>query len=329
METSLSGLRRETAWLPRMATTTARWLMIAILLDLVVTRFALRAAIFVPKDPAVAEVVAVTARLGAVVENLVALLALLLLVALTVAQARARSSVALRGGLVLTGAVAAAGIGLLAWPASPAAAIVAWSLTLAAAASLGAATRGLPGMPLAVPLALLAAAIGLPAGARVIEALAAAIPGAGAADLAADLAAGLSAAGQLCFVAGAILAGLLGLRTAWRDGSRRPIGQLAVGLAVAGVLLIFAAVRPAELNLLLIWSVGFALDVPPLVVALVTGLAVAGIAALARRNSATATGMAIVLAAGTGLAASSLLLAGLLGLAVAAGAAVASDPVTQ
>lgn len=284
----------------------ARWLLLAVALDLVLTRFVVRLAMFVPKGEPWASLGAVLGRVGAAADALVPIVGVLLLGGLLLRSGRV-------GGLLESailigiGAVAAGGLALIAVPPTPtnvlALDVLVACLALAAGARLLRVRDRLPRLALA-GLASLAAALGLAAGARIAGAEVG-----GGAGLAVD------ALGQLAFVAGAALVGVAGAVDLPRStaGARR----LAAGGLVALVIVAAGTGAPLMWGSLGIWSIGLTGVVPTPLVALAAGLAVAGLPALHRRAPAAAIGASVVLLAGYGLAASGLVLAGLLGLVVA------------
>ena len=286
----------------------AAWLLVALGVDLLVTRVLLRLAIFIPKDDAVAAIVGLVARGGAVVETLVAILTLVLLVAILSVP---MVSVAGRLGLAATAAVAIGGLVLLVTPITPVIAMIVASLVIIAASALVvAAIRGGPA-PESPGVALLGAAIALPAAAR----LAAAAGALTEAPWTGSLGAISNTLGAWTFLAGAGLVGVGGLGGQSGRTGRRPRAVLAGGL-VGGIAGLFALVQPVTAQQLLIWSLGLPSLVHPVVMAAIAGLAAAGLLALPPERRLAGTGLGIVLLAGYGLAASSLLLAGLLGLTV-------------
>ena len=308
----------------------ARWLLVAMALDLFVTRFLVRLAIFVPKGEPWATVAAGLGRVGAATDALVPIVGLLLLGALLLRAGRLGSR-AERAILVSLTGVAAGGLALVAFPPTPVVAIV--LNLLVAATALGAAIRLFRDTraPAIARLGLMSLG-----GAFVVAALGRvsdlagvlAGPTGGWPDGSAGLAAGTL--GQICFVGGAGIVGIAGI--AWNARLRlsgRPDPRLAVaGVIAALVVLAAGSVAPATWGALAIWSLGLAGTTPVPVLALAAGLAVAGLPALYRRAPAAAMGGSIVLLAGYDLAASGLVLGGLLGLVVARSReAVAREPV--
>jgi hypothetical protein len=288
----------------------AGWLLAALALDLVVTRFVVRLAMFVPKDEPWASVGAVFGRLGAGVDALVPIVGVILLGALLARSGRLGGRVD-RAILVGIGVVAAGGFALVAFPATPTVVLALDALVVVLAGATGARMlrrRGdLPVVALA-GLVLLAGAVALAATARITGAV-----WDGAAGLAVD------AGGQLAFVGGAGLVGLAGVASLATPGSapRRTVPLVGIGVLVALVILGAGMRAPLMWGSLAIWSVGLAGAVPGGLVAVAAGLAVAGLPALHRRAPLAAIGASVVLLAGYGLAASGLVLAGLIGLVVA------------
>jgi hypothetical protein len=290
----------------------ARWLLLAVAFDLVLTRFVVRLAMFVPKGEPWASLGAVLGRVGAAADALVPIVGVLLLGALLLRSGRVggRLEPAILVGI---GAVAAGGLALVVLPPTPIGvlaldALVA-CLALAAGVRLLRVGGGVPRIALA-GLASLAAALGLAAGARIVGAEAG-----GEAGLAVD------ALGQLAFVVGAALVGVAGAADVRRSTVGAPRVRArrlaAAGGLVALVVLAGGAGAPLMWGSLAIWSVGLTAVVPTPLVALAAGLAVAGLPGLHGRAPAAAIGASVVLLAGYGLAASGLVLAGLLGLVVA------------
>jgi hypothetical protein len=298
----------------------ARWLLVAVALDLLVTRFFVRLAIFVPKDEPLATVGAVVGRVGAAIDALVPLLGLVLLGGLLLRAGRGGGLLE-RVQLLGIAVVGAGGFALLVLPPTAGAAV---SLDLVVATlAVGAAVRlahaaGASAIA-RVGLVSLAAAVALAAAGRVVVATGV-LAGFGASfDGGTSGAPSLQPAdllGQVAFVAGAALVGLGGLGT---TGQRRQLRRRSalLGLGVAGVVLAAATFAPLTWGSLQVWSLGLSGVVPAPVVALALGIAAAGLPALHRRAPAAAVGASVALLAGHGLAASGLLLAGLLGLVVA------------
>jgi hypothetical protein len=284
----------------------AAWLLGAVALDLVLTRFVVRLAMFIPKGEPWATASAAVGRVGAAVDALVPIVGLLLLAALLVRAGRFGSR-AERAVLVGIGVVAAGGLALVVVPPTPGVVLGLDVLVALIAAAAGIRLIGGPGLPrlASAGVAALAAAVALAACARAVGAVVG-----GPAGLAVD------ALGQLAFVLGAAVTGLAGVASVrWSGFARR---RLAVAGVAAGILVLAAGDRaPLMWGALAIWSVGLAGAVPTVPVALALGLAVAGLPILHRWAPPAAVGASIVLLAGYGLAASGLVLAGLLGLVVA------------
>lgn len=301
----------------------ARWLLVAVVLDLVVTRLVVRLAMFVPKEEPWATMARALGRLGAATDVLVPIVGVLLLGALALRAARGGGT-AERVTVLAVCLAAACGFALVVVPPTPGV-LLAIDLVVGVAA-LGAALGvarlrpesmlARPGSVLVRPgLVALATALVLTAGARalgVIEAMGWPIPpGWGAATGAVT-----DVWAQLVFVTGAALVGMAGVlegRTS-RSLSRR---RAALAFGVALVLLVAWLRAPASWDSVAIWSLGLGGAVPAVIVAVVVGLLLAGLPPLHRRMPMVAVGAAIVIASGVGLAASGLVLAGLLGLLVA------------
>lgn len=303
-----------------MVTRISAWLLAALAVDLLVTRFLVRLAIFVPKGEPWSTLGSLLGRIGAATDALVPLVGLLLLVALLLEVGRRRDP---RDGLLLMGVavVAAGGLAMVAFPPTPA---VAFGLDLVVVlVALGAGLRlgGLPGVagPVRVALVILslalALALALAAAGRLVGHAGWSLPTAGnGGDAAPSLL--LTGAGEILFVAGAALLGLAGLVLSARRGL--PVrGYVMGGLVVGIVTLAPALFAPGIWGSLLIWGLGISGWVPALVAAGAIGLAAGGLPALYRVAPGPSMGAAIVLFAGYGLAASGLVLAGLLGLIVA------------
>lgn len=287
--------------------TIARWLLLAVGLDLLVTRVASRLAIFVPKEGGVAVVAGIVGRLGAVVDTLVPIIAALLLAALLFEAGRGPASWRGRVGLLSVTAIAVMGIaGLVAAP-TPEATLAGQVLVLVAALLLVLPDTGADSDRLAdagrllLVFALASGALAR-AGAPAAALLARPFP--------VDPSLGLVAAGELAFFAGAAAVGFAGISGATRRAR-------AAGLAIAAILVAPALVAPGMTGILLTWALGLTGLLPLPLYAIVAGLAVAGLAGLSSDRSARAIGLAIVLMAGNAPAASGLLLASLLGLVVA------------
>lgn len=326
----------------------AVWLVAALAVDLVVTRFLLRLAVFVPKSDLAAAVVGPLARGGAVVENVVALLGLVilgLLVGSSLGFDRrqpplpGRRGLAWRIGLAATMAVAGVGLVLLAVPTTPALVVgIGAAIAFAALAFLPAVLRGRDRLEI-VGLALLAGGLAAAGLGRALEAasglsrstdLGSGAPSSVLGDGAAAVAASLSnplgfdlpraalvvlAGGQAFYVLGAGILGLAWLAAAWRSTGRNR-WLLSGGLAAA-ITLVALVRAPTTSGMLLIWTLGLTAAVPLLLVPLVLGLAVAGLGLQLTSAPRRAIGPAMILLAGATPATSSLLLAALLGLALA------------
>lgn len=321
--------------------TLAAGLAVALGVDLLVTRFLLRLAVFVPKSDAAAAIVGPVARAGAVAENLVAVLGFLLLGLLLVESLRRRGArVATppspadpaRGiGLTATLAVAAGGLGALVVPPTPTLLLgFGTTLAVAALAFIPTATMARPRLE-AAGLVLLAGSVAAAGVGRAFEGATMLIDGpatsgsvvlvgrtpaapTGSVGLAAvGLAVGLG--GQIAYVVGAAALGL-----AWLSSGRRPAGRnrwLLVGGLVAAVGLAVLVRAPTTTGLLLLWTLGLSGVVPPPVAIVALAVVVAGLGLRLTAASQRALGPALVLLAGATPATSSLLLASLLGLALA------------
>ncbi|NJD28147.1 MAG: hypothetical protein FIA92_07600 [Chloroflexi bacterium] len=294
----------------------ARWLLVAVALDLLVTRFVVRLAIFVPKGEPYATIGAILGRIGAATDVLVPILGILLLGALLVRAGRTGRRLE-QAVLVAVTVVAFGGLALVVYPPTPFVVTVLGVLTAAPAALAGIQIGLRPGLSATARagLAFLALAVAAAAASRALGALGAAFGLATWPDGVDGPALGV--VGQASFVAGAGLVGLAGLHRAILTGSlRRPaaaagaVAALAVVVAGAGASLTWGALS--------IWSLGLTGAIPVPAVALGMGLALAGLPSLHQRAPSAAVGAGIVLLAGYGLAASGLVLASLLGLMVAA-----------
>lgn len=293
----------------------ARWLLVAVVLDLLVTRLVVRLAMFIPRDEPWATPARLLGRLGAATDVLVPIVGVLLLGALVVRAARG-ARLDERATLMAVGLAAIGGFALVVVPPTP-------GLLLAIDLCLGAAVVGAAiGLrhqdadpPLVRPgLVALAAALLLVAVGRTLGAAEATgwsgVSGSGATAVAVDVWA------QLAFVTGAGLIGMGGVLAGRASGtiSRR---RLVLALAVVLVSAAGWMRAPASWDSLTIWSLGLSGVVPALLVACVLGLVIVGLPSLYRVAPTVAVGAAIVMASGVGLAASGLVLAGLLGLVVA------------
>lgn len=319
----------------------AGWLVVVLGIDLVVTRLLLRLAVFVPKSELAAAVIGPLARGGAVVENVLSLLALVLLGALVLWASGASAvlatpsatpatplaapftapSLAWRLGLAATIGLAGGGLLLLAVPLTP-------LLVLGLGASL--ATAALFFLPAAlagrnwlerIGLGLLTASLvatGLGRGLEGLEALlgAAALP-----RPEPDAPGGLPAeptlllvGGQTAYLLGAVALGLAGLAMARRHATRRR--WLLLGAIVALVALVAAVRAPTTSGILLIWMIGLAGVAPLGLVAIAAGLVVAGLGLAQAVSARRAMGPILLVLAGATPATSSLVLVALLGLAL-------------
>lgn len=294
----------------------ARWLLVAVALDLLVTRLVVRLAMFIPKDEPWATTARVLGRLGAATDVLVPIVGVLLLGALLMRAAHG-GRVVERVTLLAVGLAAAGGFALVVLPTTPGLvmAIDLFAGVAAVGAVLALRHRDVVSPLVRLGLVALAAALVLVALGRalgVAEALGwVARAGSGAA---AGATVGVWA--QLAFVTGAGLIGLGGILAGRASGS---VSRRHLALASAAAFAVAAAwVRaPATWDSLTIWSLGLGGAVPALLVAVVLGLVIAGLPSLFRASPMVALGAAIVMAAGVGLAASGLVFAGLLGLIVA------------
>jgi hypothetical protein len=287
----------------------ARLLLVAVALDLIVTRVIVRLAIFVPKGEPWATVSSGLGRIGAATDAFVPLAGLLLLIALLMRAGRAgrRGEAAL---LVALAVVAAGGFALIYLPPKPVVVLVLDLLVVAIAVGSATRVRHADGPVVArVGVVVLAAAFAITAIGQTVELAETLGRSSGTFALA------CSTVGQLAFVGGAALVGLAGVLD-----MRHPVrsrGLLAAaGIATAALILLAAARAPSSFGAIAIWSVGLAAAVPVPIVAVALGLAVAGLPVLHRRAPALAIGASIVLLSGYDLAASGLVLAGLLGLVV-------------
>jgi len=293
----------------------ARLLLIAVALDLIVTRFVVRLAIFVPKGDPLAMLSVALGRIGAAIDAFVPLAGLLLLGALLVRVGRTgRRGEAVT--LVALAVVAAGGFALIHFPPRPAVMLVLDSLVVAIAVGAAIRARDARGPVVArVGLVALAAAVATAGAGRAVD-LVGVTAGWGANGPSGAFVLASVAIGQVAFVGGATLVGLGGLVGLRRSDPSR--GRFAaLGLASALIVLVAAAQAPATWGALAIWSIGLAGAVPAPIVAVALGLAVAGLPVLHGRAPALAIGASLVLLSGHDLAASGLVLAGLLGLVVA------------
>lgn len=324
-----TGLARRAGALPRAGAPTARvartvalvarlatWLLLAVAVDLVVSRVVVRLAIFIPKGEPWTTVSSWLGQVGAVTDALVPIVAILLLGGLLLSAGEgSRTDRALTVGGAI---VAAAGIAFVAVAPTPAAALVADGVIVLVAIGAVVTWRPSPSVPrpawvgvATLAFALAAAALGRMTGAT------AAMVGAGIAGGPAVVS-WIALVGQWAFVGGALLLGFSGLRDWLPGSSRRPILlRLATGLTFALLIVAAASRAPEHMGQLIIWSSGLTGAVPTVVVAAAAALAIVGIPALRRPAPYVALGGSIVLLAGYGLAASGLVLAGLIGLLVA------------
>ncbi len=288
----------------------ARLLLVAVALDLIVTRFVVRLAIFVPKGEPFASASAVLGRIGAATDAFVPIVGILLLAALLVRAGRVGDRLD-RAMLVAVAVIAVAGIGLVAYPPTPIVAVVLDLLLVAVAVAAALQVCRAVQTPRFARLGILslAAAIALAALGRMADlgAIDSVPPGIA-----------IGALGQVAFVAGTALVGLAGVVDLVPPRAPRR-GLVALGFVMALLVLTFGLRAPATWGALAVWSVGLTGLVPVSATALAIGLAAAGLPALHRRAPASAIGASIVVLAGYGLAASGLALAGLLGLLVVRG----------
>lgn len=293
----------------------ARWLLAAVVLDLVVTRFIVRLAIFIPKGEPWATLSGVLGRIGAATDVLVPIVGVLVLAAL-LAQTRGTGRRGEPAMLAAVALVALSGFALVVIPTTPGLVLATDLLIIGVAAAAGLrswrrgagpvlARMGIVALAVAIALLALARAVG------VVAAISTPVPGS------LNVSPTLSAVAQLAFVIGAGLIGVCGIVD--RGEARPPMRRWVVLGAGTALIVVLAWVRaPAAWDSLMIWSLGLSGAVPVPIVALAFGLVVAGLAGLHRRAPGLAVGASIVLASGIGLAASGLVLAGLLGLIVAA-----------
>jgi hypothetical protein len=314
----------------------AAWLLMAVALDLVLIRFLVRLAIFVPKGEPFATVAAGLGRVGAAADALVPIVGILLLTALLMRAGRVGGP-AERATLASLAVVAVGGLALVVLPPLRVA-LVALGLLAAGIACVGAlwivTNQRIP-IVARLGLGLLATSVACAMLAPGLEGWLAGTPrgeGVGPA---------LAIVGQFAFVIGAALAGLAGLLAARRitpppssanqgplaspaglfaarRAKQRNRGLIAAGVFVAGAVLVAWLAAPAMWSVLAIWSIGLSAVVPAPLVAVAIGLCAAGLPALHRYAPAAAVGAAIVLLAGYGQAASGLVLASLIGIMVAA-----------
>ncbi len=294
----------------------ALWLLMAIGLDLVLTRFLVRLAIFVPKGEPFATASAVLGRIGAATDALVPIMGILLLGALLVRAGSAGGRID-QTMLVAIAMVAAGGLALVAYPPTPLVVntlgLLVGSLALLAGLRLG-LDRGLL-VTARVGLVALAVAV---AAASIARATEGPVVSAGSAAGWPDGISGLTIGviGQVAFVVGVGLVGLAGaFGNARALKSRRRLA--ATGIVAGMAALAAGTVSPVTWAALTTWSIGLTGVIPTPAVAIAVGLAVAGLPALHERAPHASVGAAIVLLAGYGLAASGLVLASLLGLVVA------------
>jgi len=307
----------------------ALWLLVVVGVDLLVTRFVVRLAMFIPKEEPLVTLAVIGGRVAAVTDTLVALMGVLLLGAFVV-RARRLASMSATLAVLSVGLAAAGGFALL-WvaPSPTLVALVGLAVAVGAAVVGTVAWRASSLAPAArVGTSLLALAIGCAGLRSVLAALGVGVsaiePGGSAAVI-------VAAVGEVAFVAGAAVVGVAGLASARRLADPRLRWWLVLAAVVSGVVLMAWLRAPASWQELMIWSIGLTEAVPVPVTAVVAGVAVAGLLASRARTPRLARGVAIVLLAGSGLAASGLVLAGLLGLLVATtdGDAVASDAVAS
>ncbi len=292
----------------------ARWLLLAVALDLVLTRLVVRLAIFVPKGEPLASVAAVLGRVGAATDALVPIMGALLLGALLLRAGHDGGRPERVLALAVT-VVAVGGLGLVVLPPTPSIVVVLEAIVMAVAVAAGSRVlRSAPADPLLrVGIVSLIGAIVLASLGRIADV---GVLGEAPSGLA------LGALGQVAYVAGAALVGLAGVIGAIRTRAplRRP---LVLGCGAALVVLAMGVGSPATWGALAIWSIGLAGLVPPIAIAIAVGLAVAGLPALHRRAPTLAVGLSIVLLAGYGPVGSGLVFAALLGLLLPRGEPVA------
>lgn len=278
----------------------ARWLLIVVALDLVLTRLIVRLAIFVPKGEPWASVGGVLGRLAAISDVLVPIVGLLLLGALLL-QAGRSGDRAEQLILVVATAAAVGGLALVQVAPTHLALAILGLVIVAVAVLAGVRIAGTVGVPRLARLGVVALAAAV--------AIAAMTP-----ILSGHL--HLVAVGQSSFMAGALLVALAGLADV-RQAVTRSWPLIVVAVVTAAGIMIADARAPATFAQLTIWSVGLTGALPTAAVALTVGLAIVGLPALYRRAPTIAVGSATVLLAGYGLAASGLVLAGVLGLVIA------------
>jgi hypothetical protein len=303
-----------------------RWLLVALVVDLLLTRLLSRLAIFIPKDGPLATLAGGIGRLAAVSDALVAVVGAGLLVALLVRAGR-RAERFEQVVLAAIAAVAAGGLALVWWTPSPSVVVALSLLVAGVAAALGvrvlaSASDGLPGLA-RLAAAALAAGLALAPLARVAGAESGLVidPSVDPPTLAGPALGVLVAAAAQWLVVGA--AAGLGAAGWLATDPRQPARprRLAVAVALAVGLTGFWFGARATFGALAIWSLGLTGVVPGPLLAVAVALAVTGLPLLARaglRCQSTALGGGIALLAGVGLSASGLTLAGLLGLVVAA-----------
>ena len=193
----------------------ARWLLMAVVLDLLVTRFVVRLAIFIPKGEPWATLSGVLGRVGATTDVLVPIVGVLVLAALLAQSSRAgrRGEQAM---LVAVTLVALGGFALVILPATPGTVLAMDVLIVAVAATAGRSWGRGTSPPLArMGMVALAAAIALAALGR---ALAVAVAIGGPVAGASSGGPTLGAVAQFAFVIGAALIGLGGIIDGGRDG---------------------------------------------------------------------------------------------------------------
>ncbi len=294
--------------------TVAGWLLAVVAADLLVTRLFLRLAIFIPKSDDAAGVVGLVARIAAIVDTLVPIVAAVLLGALLMSAGAWRPPLSWRFGLVATAGAAAAGVALAALAPTPAGLAVLEGLVAVAAVLLVVpGVRAADGVAVRAGLVALGAATALAAVARVTDsgAVLAGWPALVGPSLTVFL------AGEVTFVIGAMAVGVGGLRAA-PPGSRFSRTGLVGGILLGAVLVGASLASPGTASMLVIWSIGLVSGLLPLaLVAPIAALALAGLVCLRSVRRELALGLGVVLVAGYGLAASGLVLACLLGLALA------------
>lgn len=287
--------------------TLAGWLLAAVAVDLVVTRLVVRLAIFIPKGEPWATVAEWLGRLGAMTDVLVPLVGVLVLASLLFrAGQRSTTDRLLVIGVVV---VAATGLALLIAAPSPSVAVAVDLAIVLIAAGAMLTWRPSPVVPRLAALGIVALAASM-AAAALVRAMdvAAVLPALGA---------WIAVAGQVAFVAGAVLLGVSGLTGDQVRARRWPVARTLLAMGLALVVILAELRAPAHVGQIVIWGIGLTGIVPLLVLAVAVGLVVVGVPGVYRRAPAVAIGGSILLLSGYGLAASGLVLSGLLGLLIA------------